>query len=188
MAYTTELVLSAWLCWIIPMVGAGLTPLFAKISDKIRNYAAVAFSLVAAAFTLSLIPYLFEGQRIHNQISWIVVKDSPILSSVKAGVLVDPLSIILANVVAVISALIMIYSLSYMKNEEGQTRYWFFMNFFIGNMLLLVLSDNFIQLLFGWEGVGLCSYALIGFWYKDSKKDWFKRRVGEGEEPYPPSH
>jgi len=75
-----------------------------------------------------------------------------------------------------------------MHGEEGLTRYWFFMNFFIGNMLLLVLSDNLIQMLFGWEGVGLCSYALIGFWYRDSKKDWLKCWVGEGDEAYPPSH
>jgi len=103
-------------------------------------------------------------------------------------VIIDPLSIIMANVVAVISFLIMVYSLGYMRGDPSLTRYWFFMNFFIGNMLLLVMSDNIVQMLFGWEGVGLCSYALIGFWYRDSKQDWLKCWVGEEPEAYPPSH
>ena len=188
MAYTMEWIWPAWLCWIIPMVGAGLTPIFAKISSRLRDYAAVIFSLAAAALTLSMVPYLIEGRRIQSQVEWVLLPGSPILESLKAGVLVDPLSVILANVVAVISALIMVYSLGYMKGDPSLTRYWFFMNLFIGNMLLLVLSDNFIQLLFGWEGVGLCSYALIGFWYRDSKEDWLKCWVGEGKEAYPPSH
>jgi NADH-quinone oxidoreductase subunit L len=66
----------------------------------------------------------------------------------------------------------MIYSLAYMHGDDGLTRYWFFMNFFIGSMLLLVMSDNLLQLFFGWEGVGLCSYALIGHWYKDPLDKW----------------
>ena len=89
---------------------------------------------------------------------------------------------------AVISFLIMVYSLGYMHGDPSLTRYWFFMNFFIGNMLLLVMSDNILQMLFGWEGVGLCSYALIGFRYQDSKEDWFTFWVGEPPEVYPPSH
>jgi NADH-quinone oxidoreductase subunit L len=188
MAYAMEWVWPAWLCWIIPMVGAGLTPILAKINGRVRDYAAVAFSLAAATLTLSMVPYLVEGRRIQSQVEWILVPGSPILGSLKAGVLVDPLSVILANVVAVIGSLIMVYSLGYMRGDPSLTRYWFFMNLFIGNMLLLVLSDNFIQLLFGWEGVGLCSYALIGFWYRDSTADWLKCWVGEGREAYPPSH
>jgi NADH-quinone oxidoreductase subunit L len=78
----------------------------------------------------------------------------------------------MANTVAWVSFLIMIYSLAYMKDDEGLTRYWFFMNFFIGSMLLLVMSDNLLQLFFGWEGVGLCSYALIGHWYRDPLDKW----------------
>jgi len=66
----------------------------------------------------------------------------------------------------------MVYSLGYMKGDRGLTRYWFFMNFFVGSMLLLVMSDNLLQLFFGWEGVGLCSYALIGHWYDDPLDKW----------------
>lgn len=178
----------AWLCWIIPLVGAGLTPLFAKIHSKLRNYMAVLFSFLAALSTGFLTPYLWHSKQIENQVSWVLVPGAPILQEIKAGVIIDPLSIIMANIVAWISFLIMVYSLKYMEEDPSLTRYWFFMNLFIGNMLLLVMSNNFIQMLFGWEGVGLCSYALIGFWYKDSEKDWLKCWVGEGKEAYPPSH
>ncbi|MCX8189092.1 MAG: NADH-quinone oxidoreductase subunit L [Nitrososphaeria archaeon] len=186
-----ELLIFGWLAWIFPIVGALLTPLLAKIGDKVRDYGAVFFSFMAVVSTVSLSSYLFKEHvewPLHNSIVWLSVEGSPILSEIRAGILVDPLSIIMSNVVSIIAFLIMVYSLGYMKNEEGLTRYWFFMNLFIGNMLLLVFSDNLIQMLFGWEGVGLCSYGLIGFYYKDSKDGWKKYWVGEGDEAYPPSH
>src|SRR6185503_8710993 len=64
------------------------------------------------------------------------------------------------------------YSTGYMHGDRDLTRYWFFMLFFIGSMQLIVLSDNMLMVFFGWEGVGLASYALIGFWYYDRKKDY----------------
>ena len=60
----------------------------------------------------------------------------------------------------------------YMHGDRNLTRYWFFMLFFIGSMQLIVLSDNLLMVFFGWEGVGLASFALIGFWYQDKKKDF----------------
>ncbi|MEM3404481.1 MAG: NADH-quinone oxidoreductase subunit L [Nitrososphaeria archaeon] len=181
----------AWLAWVFPLLGAVLTPLFAAINKRVRDFMAVAFSFLAVVSTLSLTPLLLEGDvswPLQSQVSWLNVEGSPILGQIKAGVLVDPLSIIMSNVVSIIAFLIMVYSIEYMKGEEGLTRYWFFMNLFIGNMLLLVLSDNLIQMLFGWEGVGLCSYGLIGFYYKDQRSGWLKYWVGEGDESYPPSH
>ena len=184
----TQWIWPSWLCWILPLAGALITPIFAKINPKLRNYGAVLFSFSAVVMTVLLIPYLFEGTIFHNQVSWISLPGAPILENLKAGVLVDPLSIIMSNVVSIIAFLIMVYSLGYMQDDPNQTRYWFFMNLFIGNMLLLIMSDNLLQTLFGWEGVGVCSYGLIGFWYQDSKKDLLKCWVGEGEEAYPPSH
>ncbi|RLE59905.1 MAG: NADH-quinone oxidoreductase subunit L, partial [Thermoprotei archaeon] len=150
--------ISAWLSWIFPLLGALLTPIAAKINSKLRDYLAVFFSMLAAISTITLLPLLFTENKwpLHKSYTWIRL-DTPILSDLKVGVLVDPLSIIMANIVAIISFLIMVYSLDYMHGDPGLTRYWFFMNFFIGNMLLLVLSENLIQMLFGWEGVGLCS-------------------------------
>lgn len=185
------LLIFGWLAWIFPIVGALLTPILAKIGDKVRDYGAIFFSFMSVMSTVFLASYLFKEHvewPLHYSVTWLSVEGSPILNEIRVGILVDPLSIIMSNVVSIIAFLIIVYSLGYMKGEEGLTRYWFFMNLFIGNMLLLVLSDNLIQMLFGWEGVGLCSYALIGFYYKDSKEGWKKYWVGEGEEAYPPSH
>ncbi|MGN6707843.1 MAG: NADH-quinone oxidoreductase subunit 5 family protein [Candidatus Nitrosocosmicus sp.] len=157
---------NAWLIWMLPFIGAALIPALKNKSERIRNYTAVGFSVLSALFALSILPLGFSGQEIHSQIPW--------LSSLnlKAGVLADPLAITMSNLVAWISASIFIYSTSYMHGERSITRYWFFMLFFIGSMQLIVLSDNLLMVFFGWEGVGLASYALVGFWYSDRKKDY----------------
>ncbi len=180
----------AWASWLIPLVGALVTPVLARLGEKVRDYGAVVFSLLAMIMTIGLLPLLFAEVNwpLTSQISWVLIPNSPVLGEIKAGILLDPLSIIMVNIVAVISFLIMVYSVGYMHGDPGLTRYWFFMNFFIASMLLLVLSDNFILLLVGWEGVGLCSYALIGYWYQDSKEGWLHYWVGEPPEDYPPSH
>ena len=155
-----------WLTFGFPFFGALLTPLFARIEPKLRDYASVGFSFLGALSAAFLIPFIQAGFTHDIQVNWITSLN------INAGVLLDPLSIIMANVVAWVSFLIMVYSLAYMHGEEGLNRYWFFMNFFIGSMLLLVMSDNLLQLFFGWEGVGLCSYALIGHWYRDPLDKW----------------
>lgn len=157
---------NVWLIWMLPFIGAALIPALKNKSERIRNYTAVGFAILSALFALSIMPLGFSGQEIHSQIPW--------LSSLnlKAGVLADPLSITMSNLVALISASIFIYSTSYMHGESSITRYWFFMLFFIGSMQLIVLSDNLLMVFFGWEGVGLASYALVGFWYSDRKKDY----------------
>jgi len=102
------------------------------------------------------------------------------------GVLVDPLSIIICNVVAFISFLIVVYSTSYMHGDKGLTRYWFLFLYFMGSMLLLVLADNLVMTMIGWEGVGICSYGLIGYYYRDPKDRWLGGPPPT--EMYPPSH
>ncbi|MFQ5940619.1 MAG: NADH-quinone oxidoreductase subunit L [Nitrososphaerales archaeon] len=164
-----NLAINVWLIWILPMVGAMLAPLFAKAGGRARDLGPVGFSLISAILAATLIPVAFAGGEVHSQYPWI----SSI--GINAGVLADTLSIIMANLVAWISFLIMVYSMGYMKGDRDLVRYWFFMSFFIGSMQLIVLSDNFLTLFFGWEGVGLASYALIGFWYKDRKKDYVGR-------------
>ena len=158
--------INIWLVWILPFVGAAIIAGVARVSSKAINYAAVGFALASAISATTLIPIGLAGEEIHSQISWI----SSI--NLKAGVLADPLSVIMTNVVAWISFLIFVYSIGYMHGDKDLTRYWFFMLFFIGSMQLVVLSDNLLMVFFGWEGVGLASYALIGFWYYDKKKDF----------------
>jgi NADH-quinone oxidoreductase subunit L len=157
---------NAWLIWMLPFIGAALIPALKNKSERIRSYTAVGFSLLSAFFALSILPLGFAGQEIHSQIPWISSLN------LNAGILADPLAITMSNLVALISASIFVYSISYMHGERSLTRYWFFMLFFIGSMQLIVLSDNLLMVFFGWEGVGLASYALVGFWYFDRKRDY----------------
>src|SRR3989454_10215845 len=162
--------LAPWLIWITPLAGALLTPVLARIHPKVRNYAAVAFTLAAAILATYTALTVAPGDY---QLDWmpsfhLASGGSPL----RGGVLVDPLSMFMINIVAWVSFLIMVYSLGYMKGEFGLTRYWVFMNLFIGNMLLIVLADNLLMMFFGWEGVFLCSYALIGHYYRYEPKYW----------------
>ena len=158
--------LNAWMIWILPFVGAAIMPAVAKLGKRVRDYTAVAFALASAIAAVSLLPLGLSGSLVHSQVNWI-----PIFN-IQAGVLADSLSILMANIVAWISFLIFVYSTSYMHGDKNLTRYWFFMLFFIGSMQLIVLSDNLLMMFFGWEGVGLASFALIGFWYQDKRKQY----------------
>jgi NADH-quinone oxidoreductase subunit L len=98
---------------------------------------------------------------------------------------IDPLSSIMLVVVTFVSALVHIYSIGYMSHDPHKPRFMSYLSLFTFSMLALVVSDNFLQLFFGWEGVGLCSYLLIGFWYKKETannaaiKAFIVNRVGD---------
>jgi NADH-quinone oxidoreductase subunit L len=97
----------------------------------------------------------------------------------------DALSLVMMLVVVGVSFLIHVYSIGFMREEEGYSRFFAYMNLFVGAMLTLVLADNLLLLYLGWEGVGLCSYLLIGFWYRDpvngraARKAFVVTRVGD---------
>ena len=97
----------------------------------------------------------------------------------------DALSLIMVLVITVVGFLIHLYSAAFMRDEEGYSRFFAYMNLFVGSMLTLVLADNLLLLYLGWEGVGICSYLLIGFWYKDkancyaARKAFVVTRVGD---------
>ncbi|MDQ3967965.1 MAG: NADH-quinone oxidoreductase subunit L [Thermoproteota archaeon] len=158
--------INVWLVWLLPFVGAAIIAAVARAGQRARDYTAVGFALASAISAATLMPLALEGAEVHSQIPWISSLN------LEAGVLADPLAIVMANLVAWISFLIIVYSTGYMHGDKDLTRYWFFMLFFIGSMQLIVLSDNLLMVFFGWEGVGLASYALIGFWYYDRKKDY----------------
>ena len=98
---------------------------------------------------------------------------------------IDFFTSVMISIVNIISALVQLYSIGYMKNDEFINRFFCYLNLFTFFMLLLVCSENLLQLYIGWEGVGLCSYLLIGFWfYKESasnaaKKAFIVNRVGD---------
>ena len=158
---------AAWAVWILPFVAALVMPAVGRFTRAGTGYVAVGFALASALSAASLLPVaLSGGGGIHDQVAWINA------IGLDAGVLADPLAVIMANVVGWISFLIMIYGTGYMKGDRDITRFWFWMMFFIGSMQLIVLSDNLLQVFFGWEGVGLASYMLISFWYRDKRKDY----------------
>ena len=99
--------------------------------------------------------------------------------------LIDPLSIVMALIVTGVGFLIHVYSVGYMHGDPGYSRYFAYLNLFISMMLFLVLADNMLLMFVGWEGVGLCSYLLIGFWFEKKtasdagKKAFIVNRIGD---------
>jgi NADH-quinone oxidoreductase subunit L len=166
------------LIWMVPIAGAALSVVVSRAGGQIRNIVAVVSSLAAALLASSLFflsdytKYTMTGGI--SDITTIAGRNASWIPglNISAGVLVDPLTAVLSVAISWISFLIMVYSLGYMKGEKNLTRYYFLMNFFIGNMLLIVMADNFLELFLGWEGVGYCSYALIGFWHTDEAEHW----------------
>ncbi|MCD6483615.1 MAG: NADH-quinone oxidoreductase subunit L [Candidatus Odinarchaeota archaeon] len=169
-----------WLVWLIPTIFAVLAPVTNKIHPKVRDYFAISGVVLAVIFAISMVPDILQGYVTMNgqvlgsipfdwEIKWIPLGDlngDAQIDYLTVGVLVDPLSVFMANIVSIISSLIMIYSLGYMKGEPDMRRYWFWMDFFVGSMLVLVMADNFILMFYGWEMVGLSSWNLISFWFK----------------------
>ncbi len=165
-----------WLAWILPAIGALAVLALRKVNRKALNITALSMSLLSWIMTLLLIPTLLSNSSIDNSIPWFSVAGAQI----DAGLLLDTLSIIIANVVAFLSFLIMVYSTKYMAEDKGVARFWFFMLLFMSSMLLLVLADNFILMFIGWKLVSLCSFGLIGYYYRDEKEHW----IG-GPAPFP---
>jgi NADH-quinone oxidoreductase subunit L len=105
--------------------------------------------------------------------------------NISAAYLIDPLSIVMSLIVTGVGFLIHVYSIGYMHGDRGFARFFAFMNLFIFAMLNLVLADNFLLMFLGWEGVGLCSYLLIGFWYEKkftgdaANKAFWVNRIGD---------
>jgi NADH-quinone oxidoreductase subunit L len=165
-----------WLSWIFPVIGALAALALNKINRKAMNLTVVAMAALSFCMTLLMIPSLFNYNSIDNSLFWFSISGG----SVGVGLLIDPLSIIIANVVSFLSLLIIIYSTKYMADDENVARFWFFMSLFVSSMLLLVLADNLIMMFVGWKLVSLCSFGLIGYYYRDEKRHW----IG-GPAPFP---
>jgi len=105
--------------------------------------------------------------------------------SVTFGFLIDPLSLLMLLIVTGIGFIIHVYSVGYMRGDPGYNRFFAYMNLFVFFMLVLVLADNYLVMFIGWEGVGLCSYLLIGFWFRNqkfnnaAKKAFIMNRIGD---------
>lgn len=167
----------AWLLFAFPALGA-LIILFAgrwmsqKVVGWIASLAVVGSFAVSVMLWLGLLALPAEERSLTvHWWDWITIANF----HVPAAVLIDPLSLVMAMVVTGIGALIHIYSIGYMDHEPRYQRYFFYLNFFILAMLTLVMSNNFLGMFVGWEGVGLASFLLIGFWFdkRDDLYGWY---------------
>jgi NADH-quinone oxidoreductase subunit L len=132
--------------------------------------AALLTILVAVSFLGSLPSRPAYGQTLWT---WMAVAGfTPTI-----GLYLDVLSLVMALVVTGVGWLIHLYAAEFMQPDEGYSRFFAYMNLFVGSMLTLVLADNLLLLYLGWEGVGLCSYLLIGFWYLDATNGQAARKA-----------
>lgn len=171
-------------CLWAPLIGFLIVGLFGKkMGDRFSNW--ISCLLMALSWGAGIVIFYdvaILGQNMYAPIfQWIRVGH---FSAVWAAAF-DPLSAVMVLVVTTVSFLVHIYSVSYMRQDDGVPRFMAYLGLFTFMMLMLVTSDNLLQLFFGWEGVGLASYLLIGFWYqKDSAchagiKAFVVNRVGD---------
>ena len=176
-----------WLIPMFPAIGFLINGFFGRqYSKKVVGW--VACSALGLSFLTSILIF-FEliGRPSTERVFEKVIFDWVVSGSFQTviGYQIDPLSILMALVVSGVSFFIHIYSVGYMHDDPGYPRYFTYLNLFVFMMLNLILANNFLLMFVGWEGVGLCSYLLIGFWFeKDSaanagKKAFVVNRVGD---------
>ncbi len=157
---------------ILPFLGASIIGILGFLLPNFRKQegliGGLATTLVAIPFVIYLVAFLnFDGKPfIFDLFSWMETPDLKIRFSYE----LDQLSLIMGMIVTGVGSLIHLYSISYMHGDNGYYKYFLYLNLFIFAMTNLILGDNLVVLFLGWEGVGACSYFLIGFWFKDMEK------------------
>ncbi len=142
---------------LIGYLGKSITKYFAEISTSL-------FVSVSAVLSVFVFWNGIQNDIYGNYIIFEWISSGNFIANWSINI--DPLSSVMLVVVTFVSALVHIYSIGYMSHDPHKPRFMSYLSLFTFSMLALVVSDNFLQLFFGWEGVGLCSYLLIGFWYK----------------------
>lgn len=174
-----------WLVPLLPLIGFMIIGLFGKKLSK-GLVGTIGSGVVFGAFAVAVgIFFELSGQAQKSVtidlFSWITAGKL----SVPFSFLIDPLSSLFLLIITGIGFLIHVYSTAYMHDDEGFARFFAYLNLFIFFMLLLVLGSNYLIMFVGWEGVGLCSYLLIGFWFKNTaynnaaKKAFIMNRIGD---------
>ena len=177
---------SAWLLIAIPALSSAILLLVGRRADRWGHYLGAIAPLLSFAIGLYYFVNLLGRDDAERAVSvplynWISSGDWRI----DVGLLIDQLSIVFVLLITGVGGLIHVYSIGYMAHDDRRRRFFAFLNLFVAAMLLLVLADNYLVLFIGWEGVGLASYLLIGFWqYKPvaataAKKAFVVNRVGD---------
>jgi NADH-quinone oxidoreductase subunit L len=176
-----------WLIPTLPFLSATLLMLFGSRLSR-RAVAALGVgsiglsALVTALVAASSVTAPPAGNA-YTQVLWTWISVGGFQPQI--GLYLDALSLVMVLVVTFVGFLIHIYAAEFMIEDESYSRYFGYMNLFVASMLTLLLGNNLLLLLLGWEGVGLCSYLLIGFWYRDpangraARKAFIVTRVGD---------
>jgi len=177
---------SIWILPALPALGALANGLLGA-AWRDRTVAAVAVGAVglALAAALALMAEMLTGadDRIFSVTLWRWLTDGTL--RIEAGLVLDRLAMVMVMVVLFVGFLIHLYSVDYMRGDAGYRRFFVCLNLFVFFMLVLVLGDNLVVTFVGWEGVGLCSYLLIGFWYEKTpasdagRKAFIVNRIGD---------
>ena len=151
---------------LLPLIGFLILGLgFRKIPRKAASL--IATGTILISFFLSVVTFFAllrqPGSHEIDLFDWISISGVDISFSF----LIDPLSSLMLLIITGIGFLIHLYSIGYMHDDPGYNRFFAYMNLFVFSMILLVMGANFVILFIGWEGVGLCSYLLIGLWFRD---------------------
>lgn len=168
---------------LLPLIGAFINGTIGKNLPK-AVVGSIATGVMVIAFGLSLSVFFSvqHGASVHVHLFEMIKTSS---FSLNAGLMADNLSMWMTLIVTGIGTLIHLFSMGYMSHDAGYYKFFTYLNLFIFSMLTLVLGSNYFMLFFGWEGVGICSYLLIGFWYQDFKntlaarKAFIMNRIGD---------
>lgn len=148
---------------LAPLLGALIAGLMGRIIGPVWSHR-ITIALVFASLLASIVIFVdvLEGNTYNGTVyTWLVTGDARF----EVGFLIDQLSATMMVVVSFVSLMVHIYTIGYMHDDPGYQRFFSYISLFTFSMMMLVMSNNFLQLFFGWEAVGLVSYLLIGFWY-----------------------
>ncbi len=167
----------------LPLMGSVLSGLFPTVLGKKGvMWVPTLFSFLSLLFSIILLSQAIAGESYITHLGYWINSES---LTVGWSLRLDVLSAVMLFVVMLVSSLVHLYSIGYMDHDEHKARFFSYLSLFTFAMLMLVTSNNFLQLFFGWEGVGLCSYLLIGFWFKKQSanaaaiKAFIVNRVGD---------
>ena len=166
---------------LLPLTGATVNAIVGRKLPR-RLVEVLACGVVWGAFACALLAFIDYRAPVKAELlSWLAVFDL----QAPVSLYLDPLSLVMVLMITFVCGLIHLYSVAYMGGDEGYVRFFFLLNLFVFAMLMLVLAENLPLLYLGWEGVGFCSYALIGFWYREEKnatagrKAFIVTRIGD---------
>ena len=175
-----------WLVVALPMVGAAVLLTLGRRTDRWGHLLATALPLVSFLLAVVMFFDLLGRDASARSISQHLYSWIPVAGfNINVGLLLDPLSMCFVLLITGVGSLIHIYSIGYMEEDPDRRRFFAYLNLFLASMLLLVLSDSYLTLYVGWEGVGLASYLLIGFWNHNpeyataAKKAFVVNRIGD---------